>query len=121
MKGCLMKENKEIEKILLNDSTYEKFVKTKFEKEFSKEIKSCKNKKEKIITEIKSVPRDKLFSKNACYLVMNKNSKTKSFINGIQAEAFLGGKNSLRDKFLSLELDSFVNGDYYVKFQKLKV
>lgn len=117
----LMKENKEIEQILLNDSSYEKFVSTKVEKEFIQEINNPEIKKKKVVTDIKSVPKEKLFSKDAYYLVMNKKSKTKSYINGIQAEAFLGGQNSLREKFLTLNLDSFVNGDYYVKFQKLKV
>lgn len=118
----LMKENKEIERILLNDSSYENFVNTKVEREFIQEINNNSGiKKKTIITDIKSVPKDKIFSKDAYYLVMNKKSRTKSYINGMQAEAFLGGNNSLREKFLTLNLDSFVNGDYYVKFQKLKV
>ncbi len=37
-----MKENKDIEKILLNDSAYEKMVKTKIEREFKKELELAK-------------------------------------------------------------------------------
>lgn len=116
-----MKENKDIEQILLNDESYEKFVNKKIEKEFIQEVESsCKNKHE-TITDIKKVPQNKLFSKSATYIVMNKKSKTKSFINGVQADGFLGSQNSLREKFISAQADSFVSGDNYVKFYKLKV
>lgn len=115
-----MKEDKDIEKILLNDEAYEKFVNTKLEKEFTKEIES-KSTKVKEITDIKQVPKEKLFSKNAVYLVMNKSSKTKSFINGMQAEGFLSSDNHMRQKLLSAQVDSFVSGDNFVKFFKLKV
>lgn len=115
-----MKEDKEIEKILLNDEAYEKFVNTKLEKEFTKEIET-KEEKVKEITNIKQVPPDKLFSKNAVYLVMNKASKTKSFINGMQAEGFLSSDNLMRQKLTSAQVDSFVSGDNFVKFFKLKV
>lgn len=116
-----MKENKEIEQILLNDSAYEKLVNTKIEKEFMNEVSPLSIKKEEVIKDIKLVPKDKLFTKEAVYLVLNKSSKTKSYVNGLQAEGFLGGQNSLREKFLTLETDAFVNGDYYVKFQEVKV
>lgn len=43
----LMKENKEIEQILLNDSSYEKFVSTKVEKEFIQEINNPEIKKKR--------------------------------------------------------------------------
>lgn len=117
-----MKENKDIEQILLNDSAYEKLMKTKVEKEFISELKISemhKNKEE--ITEITKVPEGKLFSKNAVYSVINKNSKTKSYINGVQAEGFLGGQNSVRQKLLSGSADFFVSGNCYVKFEKVKI
>ncbi|MBD5402147.1 hypothetical protein HDR58_05035 [bacterium] len=116
-----MKEDKEIEKLLLNDEAYEKFVNAKIEKEFEKELDNLGIKKEKFITDFKLVPREKLFSKQATYIVMNKKSKTKSFINGMQAESFLGSENSIREKFVSGQTDSFVSGDNFVKFYKLKV
>ncbi len=116
-----MKEDKEIEKILLNDEEYEKFVNTKTENEFIKEIEGAKSIKSEVINDFKKVPREKLFAKNTLYLVLNKQSKTKTYINGLQAEGFLGSENILRENFLSKKTDSFVSGDNYVKFYKYKV
>ena len=115
-----MKENKDIEKLLLNDEAYEKFINTKIEKEFLKEV-TQQDVQNKVITDIKSAPKELLFTKKAIYKVINKKSKTHSLINGIQAEAFLGAQNSDREKFLSLKTDFFVCGDNYIKFYKLKV
>lgn len=116
-----MKSNKDIEKILLNDSAYEKMVKTKIEREFKQELALAKQMRNKIITDIKKVPKEKLFTKAATYEVMNKNSKTKSYINGVQAEGYLGAKNSDRAKLLSGETDSFVCGCNFVRFLKVKM
>ena len=116
-----MKENKDIEKILLNDSAYEKMVKTKIEREFKKELELAKKMRNKIITDIKKVPKEKLFTKSATYEVINKNSKTKSYINGVQAEGYLGAKNSDRAKLLNGETDSFVCGCNVVRFVKVKM
>ncbi len=115
-----MKENKDIEKILLNDAKYEALVKSKIEKEFIKEI-SNKQPKNKEITDIKKAPKNKLFTKYATYMVMNKNSKTKSYINGVQAEGFLGSQKAAREKLLSGESDSFVSDNNFIKFVKVKV
>ena len=116
-----MKEDKEIEKILLNDENYEKFIHSKTEKEFTDVI--TKGTKDKIseISDIKKAPKELLFSKKAIYTVINKDSKTKSYINGIQAEGFLGSQNILRDKFLSGQTDYFVSGNNYIKFYKVKI
>lgn len=117
-----MKEDKEIEQILLNDSNYEKFVNKKIEKEFTQEIESTQKKEEpKVITNISLVPKEKLFSKDATYIVMNKKSKTKSYINGIQADGFLGSQNTLREKFKKAEVDYFISGENYVKFYRIKL
>ena len=117
-----MKEDKKIEQLLLNDSTYEDLVNSKLEKEFIEEIEkgnSCK--KKEVITDIKSAPKELLFSKSATYLVMNKNNRTKSYVNGIQAEGFLGDQNITREKFLSAQTDFFISGDNYIKFLKVKL
>ncbi len=116
-----MKEDKNIEQILLNDEEYEKFSARKIENDFVQEIDKSKNKTSEIITDIKLVPKYKLFSKDAIYLVINKNSKTKSYVNGIQAEGFLGNQISTRENFLTGEIDSFVKDDYFVKFLKIRV
>ena len=53
--------------------------------------------------------------------MINKNSKTKSYINGIQAEGYLGSNVPDRTKLLAGESNSFVAGNNYVKFIKVKV
>ncbi len=113
-----MKEDKEIEKILLNDKNYEKFLNSKIEKEFTQLTEENSRQDNKFYTDIKDVPKEKLFDKNATYLVMNKTSKTKSFINGIQAEGFLGSDIHQRNKLLSKEVDYFVCSNNYIKFFK---
>jgi len=104
-----MKENNEIEKLLLNDENYEKFVNEKIEKEFTK------------ITDIKKLPEGVLFTKKTTFLVINKKTKTKTYINGIQAEAYLSGQNFEREKLLKGERDSFVNDNLFIKFYKTKI
>ncbi|MGN0031354.1 MAG: hypothetical protein ACI37Q_05300 [Candidatus Gastranaerophilaceae bacterium] len=112
-----MKENSEIEKLLLNDAKYDNLVRSKIEKEFEKETGNKKI-KSKIITDIKKVPKDMIFTKNAIFLIMNKMSKTKSYINGVQAEGFLGVQNTVRENLLNGNTDSFVAGNNFVKFVK---
>ena len=117
-----MKKNKEIEEILLNDSAFEQAVKAKIERDFNKELEDIKaSKKVDYILEIKDVPAGKLFTKNAIFEVINKNSKTQSFINGVQAEGFLGTQYSDREKLLNGEIKSFVSGSNFIKFVKVKV
>lgn len=116
-----MKTNNEIEKILLNDSEYDKLVKTKIEQEFKNELTNSTKNISNVVTDIKKVPNGKLFSKSAIFEVMNKSSKTKSFVNGIQAEGFLGSNTFDRTKLLAGEISSFVSDDVYVKFVKCKI
>ncbi|MBE7712818.1 MAG: hypothetical protein E7Z87_03655 [Cyanobacteria bacterium SIG26] len=116
-----MKENKEIEKILMNDEAYNKLIISKIEDEFASELKSAKSTSKAEITELKKVPKDKIFSTSSVFLIMNKNSKTKSFINGVQAEGFLGTQYSDREKLLNAEIDSFISGNNFIKFIKAKV
>ncbi len=115
----MKKQDKEIEQILLNDENYEKFIHQKAEQEFTKILEENKEQGQEF-TEISQVPKKMLFSKNATFVVINKSSKTKSFVNGMQAEGFLNGDNFAREKLLSGKTDSFVSGDNFVKFYKLK-
>ena len=114
-----MKTDKEIEQILLNDEKYEKFIKDKTEKDFNKILQDAGKKDNTVITDFKQVSAEKLFSKNATYFVINKNSKTSSYINGVQAESFLVSPYE-REKFLSGKTDAFVYQDNYIKFYKYK-
>lgn len=116
-----MKKDKKIEEMLLNDENYEKMVREKTEKDFKNVLKDAQTLKNKDITDIKSVPEGLLFSKAAIYEVINKQSKTRSYINGLQAEGYLGSNNSDRLKMLSGKTDSFVSDDVFVKFVKVKV
>ena len=121
-KAYSMKKNKDIEQILLNDAAFEQAVKSKIEQDFKNTLENAKNLKEKsFITDIKDVPPRRLFSKDTTFEVINKNSKTKSYINGIQAEGYLGTNVNERNKLLAGEVDSFVAGSYFVKFIKIKV
>lgn len=115
-----MKKNNDIEQILLNDSAFEQAVKTKIEHDFNKELEK-KSKEVSYITGIKDVPKGRLFTKYATFEVINKSSKTKSYINGVQAEGYLGSNVPDRIKLLAGESDSFVAGNNYVKFIKVKV
>ena len=114
-----MKNDKEIEELLLNGENCEKLLKKKAEMEFMQALEKNEP-QETIITDIKKVPKDKLFSAKATYSIINKNNKTQSFINGIQAESYLVSLND-REKLLEGIIDSFVQEDYFIKFYKLKV
>ncbi len=114
-----MKHDKEMEQILLSDEKYEKFIKSKAEKDFNKVIEDAFKKNDSVITDFKKVPKDKLFSKKATYYVINKMSKTTSYINGMQAESFLVSPFE-REKFLSGQTDAFIYQDCYIKFYKYK-
>lgn len=114
-----MKKDKEIEQMLLDDKNYEKFLKAKTEKEFTEILNTKSLQKENIITDIKKVPTEKLFSKSSTYTIISKVSKTKSYINGLQAESYLVSLPD-RQKLLSKETDYFVYKDYYIKFYEFK-
>lgn len=117
-----MKKNKEIEKILLNGASYDEMVKSKVERDFEDELEIQKKLQAKsFITDIKKAPKNKLFTKDAVYEVLNKDSKTKSYVNGLQAEGYLGAQSADRTKLLNGETDAFVCGNCYVKFVKVKV
>jgi hypothetical protein len=116
-----MKKDAKIEEILLSDENYEKMVKEKTEQDFKKILETGNSATDKYITDIKSVPPDMLFSKFATYEVINKQSKTCTYINGVQAEGYLGANNSDRMKLLSGQTDSFVSEDMFVKFVKVPV
>lgn len=116
-----MKTNDEIEKLLLNDNEYDKLVKSKIEHEFEEKVTQKTGKRPEFTTNIKNVPAGMLFSKSAVFEVLNKSSRTKSYINGLQADGFLGGNSYERTKLLNGESDSFVRDDIFVKFVKCKI
>lgn len=120
-KENFMKTNNEIEKILLKDEKYEKLVSSKIEKDFENVLNEKTSQKPEIITEISEVPQGLLFSKSSTFEVINKTNKTKSFINGLQAEGFLGANDFERSKLLKGETNAFVRDNIFVKFVKCKI
>lgn len=118
-----MKNNdKEIESLILNGSDCEKIIAAQKEKEFTDILSEDGGKKSvREINDFTQAPKELLFSKSCTYSVINRNSKTKSYINGMQAESFLGGQNIARQNLLSGKADYFISGDNYVKFYQLKV
>ncbi len=115
-----MKNNKDLEEVLINKKSMDELIKMKIEKEFQTEISASRHKKtKKIITDIKQVPKDKLFSKQAVFKIYNRQTGTESTINGIQAEGMLGLQNSERTKLLNGEITSFATDDTYIKFEKI--
>lgn len=118
-----MKEKKEdIEQMLLNNMSLDELIKMKIEKEFKSEIAKVKKVPvRKVITDISKVPQNRIFSKDAVYRLFNRNTKTETFINGLQAESLLGIQNTVREKIYRGELGAFTTDDAYVKFEKINV
>lgn len=118
-----MKEKEEdIEQILLSNASLDELIKMKIEKEFKSELDKANKKPQiKTVTDISKVPQNKIFSKDAVYRLFNRNTKSETFINGIQAEAMLGIQNSIREKIYKGELSAFTTENAYVKFEKINV
>lgn len=116
-----MKEKEEdIEQILLNNASLDDLIKARIEKEFKEAETKSKIKPKKItITEIAKAPKNLIFSKKSVFKLFNRNTKTETYINGVQAESLLGSQNSIRDKIKNGETSSFATEDAYVKFEKV--
>lgn len=113
-----MKQN-DAEQMLLNNASLDDLIKMKIEKEFMADLEKSKQKpQKKVYTEIKELPREMIFSKNAIYRYFNRNTKCESFINGIQAEALIGLQNNVRQSMMKGQLSAFTTDDAYVKFEK---
>lgn len=112
------KEN-DIEQLLLEGASIDDLIKMKIENEFKKEFEKGKQKPEKkIYTDISKTPKELIFSKSATYKLFNRNTKCETFINGVQADGFLGTQNNLREKILEGVISTFTTQDAYIKFEK---
>lgn len=110
-------KDKEKEEMLLTGASLDELIKMKIEQEFLSDMNAAKNEyRPKIYTNIKDVPQDKIFAKNTTYKYFNRNTKTETYINGIQAEALIGIQNNIREKMLKGELNAFTTDDAYIKF-----
>lgn len=117
-----MKHNDDIENALLSNSTLDELIKKKISDEIDKEISDSKNARHNTkIEDFKKLAKEAIFSKSAIYKVFNRLTKQESFINGQQAESLIGIDPNIREKLVSQDDDSFLTGDYYVKFHYASV
>lgn len=111
---------KDMEQVLLSNASLDELIKMKIEEEFNANQKQQKQKSvKKYILDLKQVPKEQIFSKNAVFRVYNRLNKTESLINGIQADAMIGIQSGIREKFLEKVLTAFSTDDAYVKFEKV--
>lgn len=114
--------NQNAEELLLSNKSLDELISIKMQQEMENLEKSSKLKTESnIVTEISSVPRDLIFSKKACFRVINKRLKIESFINGIQAEGLLGLQDNVRKEMLEGKCDVFSTDDLFVKFYQAEI
>ncbi len=115
-------KNKDFEEMILTGTSLDDLIKMKIEQEFMSNMQKIDKKtKPEIVTDIKKVPANMVFSKNAVYKIFNRNTKCETYINGVQAEALIGVQNNIRDKMLKGELSAFATDDAYVKFDRIKL
>lgn len=109
---------KDMEQVLLNNTSIDELIRMKIEEEFKPESKKTKEKLSKNIYELKEVPKDCIFSKKSIFRVYNRKSKNETLINGVQADAMIGIQAGIREKILDGELTTFSTDEAYVKFEK---
>lgn len=110
-------KDNEIEQMLLSNTSLDDLIKRKIEQDFVTEIRQAQEyRKPKRVKNIALVPKELIFSPKAVFKVFNRNSKTETKINGIQADALIGLQNNIREKVGSGQMSTFVTNDAYVKF-----
>lgn len=113
-----MKYN-DAEEQLLNNLSLDELIKRKIENEFLSDMKKSKEKpRVATYTNIKDLPREKIFSKASIFKCYCKKTKCESYINGMQADALIGLQDNVREQMLKGELSAFATDDLYVKFEK---
>lgn len=109
--------NNDKENMLLSGKSLDELIQLKIQEDYKKaHINALKMPEIKKITNIKTLPTEKIFSKNTFFKVFNKTSMTESIINGVQAEALLGMQESTRKSLLSGDITTFISGDAYAEF-----
>lgn len=117
----MKKELNNDEQRLLNNTSLDDLIRLKMEEELKTEFEKFQKKpKKQVITDISKVPSELIFSKCAVYKVFNKQNKTQTYINGMQAEAMLGLQIAVRSRIFSGLTDAFLNDIAYVKFEKVE-
>jgi hypothetical protein len=112
------------EQRLLSKLSLAELIKMKMKEEIQKEFANAKKPdkvKTKVITDLKEVPKELIFSNKTVYKTFNKQTKHETFINGIQAEGLIGLRNQLREEVLSGETDAFETDLLYVMFHQISI
>lgn len=118
----MKKQAKLVEQVLLSGASLDELIKMKMQEELKQAFKNKKQNLKKLkITEIVKAPKEKIFSKNAVYKVLNKITYEENYINGIQAEALIGLQNNVREKLKQGTIDVFATDNSYVKFEYVEV
>lgn len=74
-----------------------------------------------IITDFELVPAELTFSTSAIYMVFNRSTKMKTFINGTQAESIIGLASNVKINLTSKTSDNFTVNEYFVRFHQIKL
>src|SRR5574344_1135079 len=112
----------DIEQFLISGNSIDDLISKKMEEEINETKKEANEKlKEKIITDIKKVPKHLIFTKHSIFKVFNRENKTQSFINGLQAESMIGLQKSLYSKIKEGLIASFATEKEFIKFEKAKI
>ncbi len=111
---------KDMEQVLLSNTSLDELIKMKIEEEFKPSAKNQSIKPEKkVINDVKNVPKEFIFSKKSVFKVYNRKNKSETVINGVQADALIGIQTGIREKFLDGSLSAFSTEDAFVKFEKV--
>lgn len=100
----------------LDDILFDNNLKEKMHKEIvekSKEIKHIDTKKKK---NIKDLSPEEIFSANTIWKIYNRKTNIHSFINGIQAEGYIGMQDEIRHLIISYQSDCFLVDDFFIEF-----
>ena len=114
----MAKKEQFIEEALLSGKSLDDLIKLRMKEEIKSAFQKVSVKFEtKRITDIKSVPKNYIFSKKAVFKKFNRRNNTISYINGIQAEGMLGLDEATREKILNGEVEVFSTDNSFVKFE----
>ena len=118
-----MKKSKDLtEEILMKNKSLDELIKLKMQEELKNAFNTrVGNNSKTLITDIKDVPVDNIFTKRATFKVFNKETKVETLVNGLQAEALIGMQNDVREKFRRKETDIFSTDNLFVKFESIEL
>lgn len=117
-----MQDYDETESLLIGANSLNKAIKADIEAQIALEKgDSTAPRKTSTVKKLSKLDKTDIFSSRSVWKVFNRKTKQESDINGLQAESYVGMNVSLRERILSGELDSFLTGEYFVKFDHAEV